>query len=535
MMLANSTVTESASAAELSARRLSWVGGLLLILSGCSDAGAEGATAGRAAVGPITGQTPPSAGITQGGAQDFGAFREVVEAGEIPAPNLLDDVGFFNEHKIEFPDADCGEDICAHGSLGVMGNFVNGANCTMVFVGMNTSVNPSELERKPLNLAIAVDTSGSMQGRPMLEVQAGLELMLPHLTQADRISLVAFSDEARVVAQNAGATSPDLAQGIETLVAAGGTNIYAGLETAYELVQQAADGEHQNRVVLLSDGVATVGFTSQERLLALSAGHSREGILLSTIGLGTEFDLSLMRELSVSGAGAFYFVEEPAALREVFTEEVRTFMVPLATDAQLELSVSSDYVLRGMYGALNSEVFTRRASVDMPALQIAHRVSVADDELGRRGGGGVMIAELVPDADSSEAQGEVGQLELSYLDRAGERVTQRVEIESPLAPGETPKRGYFEDASVEKSFVMLNLYAGMRMALEDAQFSDFAGAAATLSSLEVATQDWLSDNPDPDIEDDLHYLQLLRTLIDERAAREPKRTAVQPRAPWPAD
>src|SRR5262245_39625293 len=133
----------------------------LLLLAACAkdaeDSGAAG-DGGEQGVGP---------GVGQGGAQDFGQFRAILEAGGIPGPQTLDDVGFFNEHKIELPKADCGADVCLHGELGVMGNMITGSNCTTVMLGMNTPIDPSALERPPLDLALVIDTSGSMSGEPI--------------------------------------------------------------------------------------------------------------------------------------------------------------------------------------------------------------------------------------------------------------------------------------------------------------------------------------------------------------------------------
>jgi Ca-activated chloride channel homolog len=138
-------------------------GGLPLPADGGDDGGGD--DGGAPPIGP---------GVGQGGAQDFGQLRAILEAGGIPGPDTLDDVGFFNEHKIPLPAPDCGDDVCLHGSLGVMGNMLSGANCTLVLLGMNTPLDPAELERPPLHLVIALDTSGSMAGEPIEHVREGL-------------------------------------------------------------------------------------------------------------------------------------------------------------------------------------------------------------------------------------------------------------------------------------------------------------------------------------------------------------------------
>ena len=54
-----------------------------------------------------------------------------------------------------------------------------------------------------------------------------------------------------------------------------------------------------------------------------------------------------MRELSERGGGAFYFLEDPAAVQEVFEEEVAAFLIPLATDVVIDVEVDAGYSLRG--------------------------------------------------------------------------------------------------------------------------------------------------------------------------------------------
>src|SRR5690606_36631341 len=116
--------------------------------------------------------------------------------GGIPGPETIDDLGFFAEHKIALPKAECGENVCIHGMLGVMGNMISGSNCTIVLIGMNTPIDPAQLDRPPLNLAIAVDLSGSMRGEPIERVREGLLRMRVSLEPEDRITLVGFGDNA---------------------------------------------------------------------------------------------------------------------------------------------------------------------------------------------------------------------------------------------------------------------------------------------------------------------------------------------------
>ncbi|RMG93711.1 MAG: VWA domain-containing protein [Deltaproteobacteria bacterium] len=509
------------------------VSGLFLSLSlaagmaGCSAAG------DAAAEGGLTGGDG-GAGVGQGGAQDFGQFKKILEEGGIPGPDTIDDVGFFNEHKIELPPPDCGQDVCIHGELGVMGNMISGSNCTLVMMGMNTPIDPATLERPPMNLVVTIDTSGSMQGENIAYVREGLARTLDDLRPEDLVSVVTFSHAAEVLLEAVPGDDPQLAETFASLSATGSTNLYDGLRTSYDLVTAYDDGERQNRVIFLSDGVATAGITDADKILDLGGGFRESRITLSTIGMGTEFDPEVMRGLAEAAYGAFYFLEDPQAVVEVFEEEIQTFLYPLAYDVTIDADIADGYVLRGVYGTKSFEFDASSAAIEIPLLQIAHRETVDDMEQGRRGGGGAMLLELLPKSGTEVPPGSVGEIHLSYLDaKTNTMLDQTVKILSPLAPGETPEEGLFTDGSVEKSFVMLNIFMGFRMAAQQALIGDDVGAASLLRGLRDNVAGWLAESPDADIEDDLRYIDMFIANLEARGAGSPE--DVPPPEPWPQD
>lgn len=509
-----------------------WLGAVLCAtMGGCA---ASDASSGAAGDGASDGGTV-GPGVGQGGAQDFGQFRTILESGGIPAPQTLDDVGFFNEHKVELPSADCGNDVCLHGQLGVMGNMITGSNCTIVMLGMNTPVDPSEMERPPLDLALVIDTSGSMQGEPIQYVREGLVRMLDDIRPEDRISIVAFSDGAEVLVEAAGGDDIEQIQdAIDRLVANGQTNIYDGLRVGYDLVAASAEEGRQTRVVLLSDGEATAGIVSTSKIVAMSAGYNDIGHSLTTIGVGSEFDPVLMRELSESGGGSFYYLEDPSAVQEVFEQEVTTFLVPLARDLQIDVDIEAGWSLRAMYGTKLFEVDGNNGSIEIPSVQIAHRETVDDDFGGRRGGGGAIVVELVP-TSSSPGTGTVGSIAMSYVRPVdGEVIAQEVPVVSTLAAGELPDGGAFDGAAVEKSFVMLNIFVGFRLASERALWGDDTGALSVLLALRDSVAGWLTTRPDEDIADDLRYIDMFLANLRNRGAGEPA-PEKNPPEPWPQD
>lgn len=511
--------------------------GIMLAL-GCYAPDASEQAGGDAGVddpgGPSSSDDGVGPAVGQGGAQDFGQFRQILEDGNIPGPQTLDDVGFFAEHRIDLGAASCEEDVCLSGTLAVMGNMMNGTNCTMMMLGMTTPIDIETMPRPPLNLAIAIDTSGSMIGAPIEYVRSGLLEMQRVLRPEDRITLIAFSDGAQVLAEGVGGDDPVLTEAIDSLTAEGRTNIYAGLRTALEWVEESADPESQNRVLLLSDGEATTGLVNDARVSTLAEAYAAQGISVSTIGMGNDFDPVLMRGLAETGGGAFYFVEDPAAVTEVFAEEAEAFLLPLAQNVVIDAEVSEGYALRGVFGTQRAVVTPGRARIEIPALQLAHRVSASDDEGGRRGGGGAIVVELTPELGASGA--DVGTLRIAYDEPwSGTRVEQEVEIRSPLDPGETPEEGFFEADGTRKAFVTLNLYAGFEMAAVRAAAGDGLGALAVLEPLRDAVADWLVVYPDPDIEDDLRYVDMFIDNLEARGVVPPMELPPPAEDPWPRD
>ncbi len=509
--------------------------GLALGCGAADQASGRAAGGGGGGGGVDVGGPGGASGISPPGAQDFGLFRQILARGDLPGPETLDAAGFFAEHKLDFPAPECGDVLCLHAALGVMGNLIDGANCTMIQVGMSSPIQPDALERPPLHLVLALDTSGSMRGPPLDAVRTGLLAMLDHLRPEDRISLVRYSTEAQVVLERVGL---DERRRIETeltgLVATGGTNIYDGLYVAFELAERHRSASDETRVLLLSDGVATAGFTTRERIVGLAEARAREGFAITTVGVGTEFDVELMRSIGSIGAGQFYFLEDPAAVREVFTAEVQTMLVPVARDLELELETTEGYVLRGGFGARDFRVESGLGRLAIPSLFLARRQRAEDPiEGGRRGGGGALLVELAPRPGLALGAGEVGAIRYAFTDaRTGERVDRRIEIASPLAPGETPAGGHFSDDTVGKGFVMLNVFVGLRLAATLAGDADVGAARGVLAELALGLEAWLADRPDPDLADDLEIVRQFEAVL----ARQPRQTPVRaPPTPFPAD
>ncbi|MEZ4431090.1 MAG: VWA domain-containing protein [bacterium] len=485
--------------------------------------------------------TPGASGVAPAGAQDFGLFRRILEHGDLPHPDTLDPLGFFAEHKLDYPAPDCGDDICLHALLGVGENLMTGNNCTLLQIGLNSPIDPGAEDRPPLDLVLAVDTSGSMRGEAITWLITGLRAMLPHLRAQDRVSLVAYDDIARVLVEAIPGDDRDtLEAAIAQLTAGGATNLYDGLFTALQIADAARAPGREARVLFLSDGDATQGLEAPARLEALAAAYARRGIGITTIGIGRSFDVATMRAISDTGAGNFYFLEDPSAVVEVFTEEVQTFLVPLALDARVDVVAGDGYVVRGAYGVRDWQGGLYRGTARQASLFLAGRQRAQDPVAGgRRGGGGAILVELMPrgGSDALTRAGRVGTVTLSWTDPVTlEPRSQQVDVDSPYAPTETPAELHASHATARKGFVMLNVLVGFQLAAELALEADYGTAISLLSGLEAGLDGYLRDNPDPDLEDDALYVTLFRQNLEDTVAALRVQTPPEPPPPhWVYD
>jgi len=152
-------------------------------------------------------------------------------------------------------------------------------------------------ERRPLRVAVALDTSGSMESK-MGQVEAALKHFIDLLEPADEILVITFNSEVHVV-QDFTSDRDLLGSVLDRMEAGGGTALY---DAAYTAIQRVAKGPAESKaVVLVTDGVDTASSTSFETLLELAR---RSEVPVFSIGLdsGTQLkDQSHMRGRSGSG------------------------------------------------------------------------------------------------------------------------------------------------------------------------------------------------------------------------------------------
>ncbi|MCA9583949.1 MAG: VWA domain-containing protein [Myxococcales bacterium] len=191
-------------------------------------------------------------------------------------------------------------------------------------------------KRPTVNLALVVDTSGSMDGRAIDDARRASLALIESLSAGDRLAFVTFDSTPELVLPSTELADADLTAvraRIAGIRARGTTDLEGGLRMALAQVRAHFVREGVNRVVLLGDGVPNAA--SDVRRISDEAGQA--GVSITTLGLGDDYDETLMGDIAQRSGGRFHYVQDSTRVAAFFREEVVRLNRVVARQATLEL------------------------------------------------------------------------------------------------------------------------------------------------------------------------------------------------------
>jgi Ca-activated chloride channel family protein len=195
-------------------------------------------------------------------------------------------------------------------------------------------------QRSPINLALVLDRSGSMSGDKLEKAKEAALMVIDRMQPDDIISVVSYDTTVDVLvpAQKAGGERSAMRERISALTPRGSTALFAGVTFGLEEVTKNLDPKRVNRVVLLSDGQANVGPSSPNELGRLGEVAGRQGVSITTIGLGLGYNEDLMTQLAMRSDGNHAFAENAVDLARMFQHELGDILSVVAQDVEIEIA-----------------------------------------------------------------------------------------------------------------------------------------------------------------------------------------------------
>jgi Ca-activated chloride channel family protein len=192
-------------------------------------------------------------------------------------------------------------------------------------------------------MALVIDRSGSMTGLPLEMAKQAAKATADTLAADDLLEVIAFdSQPTRIVRMTPAKHGARIQTDIARIQAGGGTEIFPALDTAYQALSSTR--AKRKHVVLLTDGQAP-----SNGIRDLVQAMAAEEITVTTVGLGTGADETLLRMISDVGGGRYYKVLDPQSLPRIFTRETEMVSRSAAVEEyfQPKLVAAADF-LRGI-------------------------------------------------------------------------------------------------------------------------------------------------------------------------------------------
>lgn len=328
---------------------------------------------------------------------------------------------------------------------------------------------PTDRQRRPLNISLVVDRSGSMAGDKIEYTRQAAQLLVQNLGINDTLSIVLYNDHVETLLMPERVQRKDVInQHIRNIKPGGTTNLSGGWLQGCGLVAQNLKTEQLNRVILMTDGLANRGVTTSEKLIALAQQKRSEGISTTTMGLGSDFNEDLLMAMANAGGGAFYFIESPEVTPTIFQEELQGLLSVVGQNLTISLEQTEYITEVKQLNAYPTERTGRKLSFRLG--------DVFGDEIK------ALLMELSIPALKEMGQRQIATLRFEY-DELSEGTTRHQVWEMPVMVNVAQPSAISPSAvnrEVKRSVLLLQAAQARRQAVEAADKGKFVEAAKFL-------------------------------------------------------
>ncbi len=338
-------------------------------------------------------------------------------------------------------------------------------------------------KRRPLNLSLVIDRSGSMGGAKIDYTRQAAQFLVQNLSARDTLSIVLYNESVETLLMPENVKRKDVInQRIDGIKARGTTNLSSGWLEGCNLVAKNLENDVMNRVILMSDGLANRGVTGTEKLVNMARQKFNEQISTTTMGLGNDFNEDLLIEMANAGGGAYYFIESPEVAPTIFQEELSGLLNVIGQN--LTISIEPTETLKVVH-QLNAYPMSTNGT------QMSFRLG---DVFGEEVKALLLEFTLLPIQELGHQQ--IATLKFEYDELRDDRTEhQIIEVPVMVTVVSPDRRPIVVNAEVQQSVLLLQAAQARRMAVKAADKGQFTTAAQSLKAAADAIQEAQVDNP----------------------------------------
>ncbi|MBL9105508.1 MAG: VWA domain-containing protein [Myxococcales bacterium] len=204
-------------------------------------------------------------------------------------------------------------------------------------------------KRPPIHVVLVMDSSGSMEGPAVAHARKAALELVDGLADGDHLAVVTFDSQSRVLVPSTvidDRTRADARTRVEAMAARGTTDLAGGLRLGLAEASRGYLADGVNRLVLLSDGLPN----DPAPIAALVDQAAGMRVAVTALGLGLEYDETLLAAMAQRTGGKFHFIEDSAQVAAVLRDEVLRLERIVARNLSLQLLPGPGVTIDGVLG-----------------------------------------------------------------------------------------------------------------------------------------------------------------------------------------
>jgi len=249
---------------------------------------------------------------------------------------------------------------------------------------------PEGKDRLPSDICAVVDISGSMgaeatiknasgqnesHGLSLLDiVKHALKTIIYCLDPDDRFSLVVYSTSARVETKLENMTQDGKQKAlkcIDGLHTEGSTNLWDGLNTGMQVLNEASGSGRNAGIFLLTDGLPNI-VPPRGHIPMLKKYQDENPDLqctINTFGFGYNLDSSLLNDICINGNGSYAFIPDSGFVGTVFEHSLANFLTTVSTNTVLSIEPVNGASITESFSAYPSQKPSWGRMINLGSLQ----------------------------------------------------------------------------------------------------------------------------------------------------------------------